>query len=59
MNRYCGHNSGEKYLDGYAVQKLDNTPTAVILMGCSSAKIRKEGDFDGTGMPINYLLSGS
>jgi len=32
---------------------------AVLLMGCSSGRLRDAGEYDPTGMALRYLLAGA
>ena len=54
---YCGHSTGERYLRGSELAKL-NRCAVTMLMGCSSGKLRAAGDFGVEGMPLSYLLAG-
>eukprot|EP00727_Mastigamoeba_balamuthi_P009220 m51a1_g4920 putative separin (1853) ;mRNA; r:223679-233009 len=55
---YCGHGTGEQYLPGNELRSLKHCP-AVLLMGCSSGSLLVQGDFEPTGMAINYLIARS
>lgn len=39
--------------------KLKKSPGVILLMGCSSGKLRSAGDFEPIGMALSYILSGS
>ena len=57
---YCGHGSGETYLPSNEITSLpDATAPAAMLMGCSSAKLFDNGDFEPTGAPTHWLCAGS
>jgi separase len=55
---YFGHGSGGQYIRSRAIRKLDRCAVA-LLMGCSSAALIEEGEFESHGMPLNYLQAGS
>lgn len=60
---YAGHNSGVQYLNGEA-SELRKVRTraggcAVWMMGCSSAKLKDQNDFDPSGMALTFMLGGS
>ena len=55
---YFGHGSGNQYIRGRAIQRLDKCAVA-FLMGCSSAVLTEAGDFESYGVPMNYLQGGA
>lgn len=40
---YFGHGSGAQYIQSRTIRKLPRLPSAVVLMGCSSAFVHEEG----------------
>ncbi|KNC85507.1 hypothetical protein SARC_02308 [Sphaeroforma arctica JP610] len=55
--RYLGHGGGEKYLSRNKIQDLKCRAVA-LLLGCSSGRLKDNGDFDSTGTPLSYMLAG-
>ncbi|MCJ1307842.1 hypothetical protein MMC25_001490 [Agyrium rufum] len=55
---YFGHGSGGQYIRSRDIRKLDKCAVA-LLMGCSSAKLVEEGEYEPHGMVYQYLLAGS
>ena len=57
---YCGHGSSEKYLGDrvYIEDRIKNFPIS-LLMGCSSGKLRANGEFNPSGFALTLLLAGS
>ena len=55
---YCGHGSSEAFFKRKHVAE-SRVQGAVVLMGCSSGKLRQEGRFDPHGMVHAYLTGGS
>ena len=55
---YFGHGSGGQYIRSRVVQKLDQCAVA-LLMGCSSAALTEEGEFESHGVPNDYLHAGA
>ena len=55
---YFGHGSGSQYIRPRAVKKLPRCATT-WLMGCSSAAITDNGDFEPSGMVLAYLAAGA
>ena len=55
---YFGHGSGGQYIRSRAIQRLDQCAVA-LLMGCSSAALTEEGEFESHGVPIDYLHAGA
>ncbi|PIA27888.1 hypothetical protein AQUCO_07400015v1, partial [Aquilegia coerulea] len=55
---YFGHGSGEQYIPGREIQKLDNC-AATLLMGCSSGCLLFMGSYNPQGVVLSYLLAGS
>lgn len=55
---YCGHGSSEAFFSRKKVAE-SNINSAVVLMGCSSGKLRDEGRFDPHGMVHAYLMGGA
>ena len=54
---YCGHGNGGKFLLPEAIQLLA-CRAAVLLMGCSSGKLRVEGRLEAAGIMLAYFLAG-
>lgn len=54
---YFGHGSGEQYFSGQQIRALGKCSSAVILMGCSSGRLKSGGEFDPMGTLVNYALS--
>ncbi len=55
---YCGHGSSEAFFKRKSVAEA-RTRSAVMLMGCSSGKLKDEGVFDAHGMAQAYLMGGA
>ena len=55
---YCGHGAGEQFFKGSQLRDVPCTAT-MLLMGCSSGKLRGVGDFEPTGIALQYLLAGA
>ena len=55
---YFGHGSGGQYIRSRTVQKLDQCAVS-LLMGCSSAALIEEGEFESHGVPNDYLHAGA
>jgi len=55
---YFGHGSGGQYIRARTVKKLDRCAVA-LLMGCSSATLTEEGEFESHGVPMHYLQGGA
>ncbi|KYQ96791.1 hypothetical protein DLAC_04090 [Tieghemostelium lacteum] len=55
---YMGHGSGEQYLRGDKIQKLQQCAVS-ILMGCKSGQLEEQGEFESTGVVLDFLLAGS
>ncbi|PVU93908.1 hypothetical protein BB560_005977 [Smittium megazygosporum] len=51
---YIGHGGGEKYIKQSELAKADKLRLN-ILFGCSSAKLRKNGDYSIVGTLIDYM----
>jgi separase len=66
---YVGHGSSEQYfevcfkwlllltLQSKSLERLQS-PSA-LLFGCSSGRLRPNGDFESSGMALNFLAGGS
>jgi separase len=54
---YFGHGGGEQYLRPKELKKLDRCAVA-LLMGCSSARLFEQGEFEPRGNALNYLIAG-
>lgn len=55
---YFGHGSGGQYIRSRTVKRLDRCAVA-LLMGCSSAMLTEEGEFESHGVPMHYLQGGA
>jgi len=55
---YFGHGSGGQYIRSLTVKRLDRCAVA-LLMGCSSATLTEEGEFESHGVPMHYLQAGA
>ncbi|KAH6624554.1 peptidase family C50-domain-containing protein [Chaetomium sp. MPI-SDFR-AT-0129] len=56
---YFGHGSGAQYIRGRTIRRLDPRCRAtVLLMGCSSAALSDNGEFEPAGPVWNYLMAG-
>ncbi|KAK0630655.1 peptidase family C50-domain-containing protein [Bombardia bombarda] len=55
---YFGHGSGAQYIRGRTIRRLDRCRAAVLLMGCSSARLADAGEFEVYGPAWNYLMAG-
>jgi separase len=53
---YCGHNAGEQYIAREQICKLPTCGVA-MLMGCSSASLECNGDYDPEGAALSYIIS--
>ncbi|KAH9884456.1 peptidase family C50-domain-containing protein [Xylariomycetidae sp. FL2044] len=56
---YFGHGSGAQYIRNRTIRRLERCRAAALLMGCSSAALAHNGDFDVSGPVWNYMLAGS
>ena len=54
---YCGHDSGSQFLPSEQISRLEKNTKASLLMGCSSVKLKKEGEYEGEGAILSHLLS--
>ncbi|KAJ3217086.1 hypothetical protein HDU67_008555 [Dinochytrium kinnereticum] len=54
---YFGHGSGENFLRSSRIRTL-NRCAVTLLMGCSSGKQHRMGEFDSKGTPLSYLIAG-
>eukprot|EP01134_Creolimax_fragrantissima_P004109 CFRG4109T1 len=54
---YLGHGGGEKYLPRQKIEEISCRAVA-LLLGCSSGRLRTNGEFDPTGTPLSYILAG-
>ena len=55
---YCGHGSGDKFIENKHLSKINNCPSA-LLWGCSSAQLICHGVHDPVGTSLQYLLNGA
>ena len=55
---YFGHGSGEQYIKSTQIKRLPRC-ALTMLFGCSSGKLREQGDFEPCGTPVTYLLAGT
>lgn len=55
---YFGHGSGGQYIRSRKIRTLDICAVA-LLMGCSSAKLTEEDQFEPWGVVNDYLVGGS
>ncbi|ELP93448.1 hypothetical protein EIN_059330 [Entamoeba invadens IP1] len=55
---YCGHGSGEQFVPGRRIRKLKRCSVS-MMMGCKSVRMEQRGEFDPSGVPIDYLVAGS
>ncbi|EPE03155.1 separin [Ophiostoma piceae UAMH 11346] len=55
---YFGHGSGAQFIRGRTVRKLDKCRAAALLMGCSSAGLNYNGEFELHGTVWDYMLAG-
>ncbi|XP_063934531.1 separin-like [Zophobas morio] len=53
---YCGHGSGEKYIKGEAIRRIDCRAVS-LLFGCSSGRLKQLGDYEPQGAALNYMYS--
>ena len=56
-DRYCGHGDSSQYLAASRVERLRKC-AAVLLMGCSSGRLRDQGQLDPDGHAIACLCAG-
>ncbi|XP_010879832.2 separin [Esox lucius] len=54
---YVGHGSGARFLDRQMILKGEMRP-ASLLFGCSSAALAVQGELEGTGIILSYLMAG-
>eukprot|EP00923_Selenidium_pygospionis_P019978 GHVN01034718.1.p1 GENE.GHVN01034718.1~~GHVN01034718.1.p1 ORF type:complete len:2915 (+),score=260.17 GHVN01034718.1:3-8747(+) len=62
---YCGHNGGEQYITGDAIQRSFTSRgqsakrASAVLIGCSSGRLTAYGcDYEVHGPPYDYILAG-
>ncbi|CAO1621104.1 unnamed protein product [Sympodiomycopsis kandeliae] len=55
---YFGHGGGGLYARPSKIRSLKKC-AVTMLWGCSSSLLQSQGDFDPTGTPCTYMLSGS
>ncbi|MCJ1409124.1 hypothetical protein MMC19_003202 [Ptychographa xylographoides] len=55
---YFGHGSGGHFIRSKTVKNLEKCAIA-LLMGCSSAALKEEGEFESHGNLLNYLQAGA
>ncbi|KAK4106665.1 hypothetical protein N658DRAFT_439347 [Parathielavia hyrcaniae] len=58
---YFGHGSGAQYIRGRTVRRLlepTGCRATVLLMGCSSAALADNGEFEPAGPVWNYMMAG-
>jgi separase len=55
---YFGHGSGAQYIRGRTIRRLDKCRATVLLMGCSSAALSDNGEFEPAGPVWNYMMAG-
>ncbi|TKY84841.1 hypothetical protein EX895_005921 [Sporisorium graminicola] len=55
---YFGHGGAEQFIRQSKVRELQRCAVA-MLWGCSSAMLHNNGEFDGTGTPLNYMCAGA
>ena len=55
---YFGHGSGAQYIRGRRVRRLPRCRAAALLMGCSSASLTYNGEFEVHGPAWDYMLAG-
>ena len=55
---YFGHGSGGQYIRSRTIQKLDHCAVA-LLLGCSSATLIEEGEYEPHGVVNSYLVAGA
>ncbi|KAJ8417624.1 hypothetical protein AAFF_G00224670 [Aldrovandia affinis] len=54
---YVGHGAGARFLDSRRLLKQE-LKAAALLFGCSSAALAVNGELEGVGVIINYLMAG-
>jgi separase len=54
---YFGHGGGENYVRSHKIRALPRC-AATMLWGCSSGRLKPQGEFDRTGTPYHYMLAG-
>ena len=55
---YCGHGTSDQYFKGDELNKFTCKAVA-LLMGCSSGRLKHNGEYDASGMVYRYLCAGS
>ncbi|KAL1901332.1 separin protein [Sporothrix stenoceras] len=55
---YFGHGSGAQYIRGRTVRKMERCRATALLMGCSSAGLNYNGEFELHGPVWDYMLAG-
>lgn len=54
---YFGHGGGDQYLPSGVMRRMKQCPGS-MLMGCSSGRVRDQGQYDHTGPIWSYLTAG-
>ncbi|KAJ1724383.1 separin protein [Coemansia erecta] len=54
---YFGHGGGEAY-SGRALVRATRVRAVALLFGCSSARMRRMGEYDAVGTPADYVVAG-
>ena len=55
---YIGHGTGEKYYNPHKIRRL-NRCCPILLMGCSSGRLKEYGNYEPNGTVLSFLLAGS
>lgn len=55
---YFGHGGGDAYVSGSKIRALKQPAAPSFLIGCSSGKIKTNGQYCPEGVLLNYLITG-
>ncbi|KAJ2784123.1 separin protein [Coemansia interrupta] len=55
---YFGHGGGEEYSGGGLAVRKTRVRAVALLFGCSSAAVRRAGEYDALGTPVDYAVAG-
>ncbi|KAG2386162.1 hypothetical protein C9374_002608 [Naegleria lovaniensis] len=55
---YIGHGTGERYYNPHKIRKLSRC-CPILLMGCSSGRLKEYGNYEPNGTVLSFLLAGS
>ena len=55
---YIGHGTGERYYNPHKIRRLLKC-CPILLMGCSSGRLKEYGNYEPNGTILSFLLAGS